>query len=89
MRAAGIGFALVLAMTACNFGDILLTTHTSFMKMKMGLSIRVRAGPAAKRLPPAGGLTMLQSLLPRENQSLHQCSADSMSTVVLHAALSG
>ena len=29
-------------MTLCNLGDILLTTHTNFMKMKMGLSIRVR-----------------------------------------------
>ena len=43
VRGAGVGLALVLAMTVCNFGDILLTTHTNFMKMKMGLSIRVRA----------------------------------------------
>ena len=41
MHDAGVGLALALGMTACNFGDILLTTHTNFMKMKMGLTIRV------------------------------------------------
>ena len=33
---------LVFGMMLCHLTEILGTTHTNFMKMQMGLSIRVR-----------------------------------------------
>ena len=44
MRNAGVGLVLVLGMALCSFGEIMLTTHTNFGKMRMGLSMRVRLG---------------------------------------------
>ena len=42
MRAAGTGLALLLGMTLCSYVNILGTTHTNFMKMQLGIRIRVR-----------------------------------------------